>query len=340
MKHRLSLSRSSSPIAALSLGKPAYGCAVNLNVPKQTLSRPLALGAFCFLHPTHPEIVVTLFGLASLQLGLAFWIHVLLKRVNQSDWRLGQYKNLAEKHAQQYIVLTQRIREPLKRLLNDTNACLNNMPQNHFEENGKMASIKTSGMQLMYELEKLPDPFGFDTDMQNGKHPNERSLLYDNTVHVSKDADTKPQAFDQKLAELMLNSDCDEIFKIVGNLQNRSHSTREVQFLQNVCKAIRENITDPDFSTAKLCKQLALSNSKLHRMLMEFTDKTPVQLIRSIRMTKARYLLKTSDLSIAEVAVESGFKDPAYFARIFSKEFGISPSEYRNSQHIETLVQS
>ncbi len=103
----------------------------------------------------------------------------------------------------------------------------------------------------------------------------------------------------------------------------------EDRFLRTIINEIRENYTDPDFGPSRLCQSLTMSSSQLHRKLTAITDKTPVQLIRSHRLAKAKELLKNQNASISNVAYDSGFKDPAYFSRIFSKEFGVSPSEYK-----------
>ena len=51
--------------------------------------------------------------------------------------------------------------------------------------------------------------------------------------------------------------------------------------------------------------------------------------IRGIRLNKAKELLLNSDLTIAEIAYDTGFNKPSYFSRCFSKEFNISPSNFR-----------
>ena len=123
----------------------------------------------------------------------------------------------------------------------------------------------------------------------------------------------------------------------VPNNANATHSRlvpefdlpMEDSFLRQVINEISGNVSDPDFGPSKLCQSLTMSSSQLHRKLTAITDKTPVQLIRSLRLAKAKVLLKEHGVSISDVAYDSGFKDPAYFSRIFSKEFGLSPSEFK-----------
>lgn len=49
----------------------------------------------------------------------------------------------------------------------------------------------------------------------------------------------------------------------------------------------------------------------------------------TVRLNKACALLSSTNLNITEIAFLSGFPDPNYFTRIFKKEKGISPSDFR-----------
>lgn len=50
--------------------------------------------------------------------------------------------------------------------------------------------------------------------------------------------------------------------------------------------------------------------------------------IRNTRLKKASQLLKSGELKINEVAYETGFNDPNYFTKSFTKLFGMTPSDY------------
>lgn len=56
-----------------------------------------------------------------------------------------------------------------------------------------------------------------------------------------------------------------------------------------------------------------------------------MQFILKIRIDRAKELLDFTDKSIANIAESSGFQDQNYFARIFKKITGVSPTQYRNS---------
>ena len=56
---------------------------------------------------------------------------------------------------------------------------------------------------------------------------------------------------------------------------------------------------------------------------------TPKQYIASIRMANAQMLLENSSYSITEIASFVGYADPLYFGRLFKRELGMTPSQYR-----------
>lgn len=60
-----------------------------------------------------------------------------------------------------------------------------------------------------------------------------------------------------------------------------------------------------------------------------YTACPPNKFIRLIRLNKAKELLANPSLSIATIALDSGYNDPGYFARVFKQEYGVTPQEWR-----------
>ena len=59
---------------------------------------------------------------------------------------------------------------------------------------------------------------------------------------------------------------------------------------------------------------------------------TPLQYILSLRINNAQSLLETTKYNITEIASFVGYDNPLYFSRIFKKQAGMSPSEYRKKK--------
>lgn len=73
-----------------------------------------------------------------------------------------------------------------------------------------------------------------------------------------------------------------------------------------------------------------LSLSRFSHLFTEKTGISPHKFVLSLRIDKAKELLKYSSLSISEISEVVGFMDSSYFSRLFRKYTGISPLEYRN----------
>lgn len=106
-------------------------------------------------------------------------------------------------------------------------------------------------------------------------------------------------------------------------------SPYEHAFLQKVRAFVEEHMNDAQFNMQMLCQHVAMSHPQLHRKITALTGESTGRFVRSVRLTKAIELLRTTDDTIAQIAYETGFSDPGYFSKVFSKELGENPTEYR-----------
>jgi signal transduction histidine kinase/DNA-binding response OmpR family regulator/ligand-binding sensor domain-containing protein len=103
-------------------------------------------------------------------------------------------------------------------------------------------------------------------------------------------------------------------------------------FLRKAIINIENNLDNSDFGTLQLARQSGMSESQLYRKLKALTGKSTALFIRSVRLQKARELLKTTSLNVSEIAYMTGFNDPAWFSRVFREEFGKSPGGVRGKK--------
>lgn len=102
---------------------------------------------------------------------------------------------------------------------------------------------------------------------------------------------------------------------------------QDKEFHSNAIRIIEEHLSNPEFSVNEFCQQMGMSRTSVYTRLKGITDQAPQDFIRTIRLNKAKELLKSKKYTIAEVALMVGFSDPKYFSTSFKKQFGKSPSK-------------
>lgn len=104
---------------------------------------------------------------------------------------------------------------------------------------------------------------------------------------------------------------------------------QENDFLSRFRAKVQENISNEDLSVEQIGSELGLSRVQLYRKIKALTGYSPVELVRITRLKAAEQLLKTSDLTVSEIAYKVGFGTPSYFSKCFKELFGRQPGELR-----------
>ncbi|MCO6476516.1 MAG: helix-turn-helix domain-containing protein, partial [Phaeodactylibacter sp.] len=112
--------------------------------------------------------------------------------------------------------------------------------------------------------------------------------------------------------------------------EGEKEGSAESLFLKKIHAVIEDHLTDPKLNVDRLCLEMAMSHSQLHRKLTALTGYSPNRFIRYIRLTKAKTLLIETDMPVNFIAYDTGFNDPGYFSRAFRKEFDATPVDFRN----------
>ncbi|GEP42398.1 helix-turn-helix domain-containing protein [Brevifollis gellanilyticus] len=92
-----------------------------------------------------------------------------------------------------------------------------------------------------------------------------------------------------------------------------------------------ESSFDQPLSPSSLAKKSGMSSARFARVIKRIHGISPMQLITKTRITAGSRLLRETDASIAEIALECGFSDHSAFTRAFRAVTGMSPSECRKS---------
>lgn len=89
------------------------------------------------------------------------------------------------------------------------------------------------------------------------------------------------------------------------------------------------NYYNTEINIDEYAQSKGMSVSWFIRNFKKFTGTTPMQYIVSIRISNAQGLLETTEYSINEISRIVGYDNPLYFSRLFHKQKGFSPSQYR-----------
>jgi AraC family transcriptional regulator len=98
--------------------------------------------------------------------------------------------------------------------------------------------------------------------------------------------------------------------------------------LRRISDLMASNLAD-DFSLARLAREAEMSEFHFSRMFKRTTGRSPSQYFISLRMERARTLLRQTRKSVIEIGLELGYTSPSHFAQVFRRETGSTPGAYR-----------
>lgn len=98
--------------------------------------------------------------------------------------------------------------------------------------------------------------------------------------------------------------------------------------------ALMHDTASEDVSLSNLAAQCGLSVSAFGRAFRQTIGRTPHRYFISIRMARAKALLKRARMPLVEIAVSTGYSDQAHFTAAFTRHEGVSPGRWRQLQQI------
>jgi AraC-like DNA-binding protein len=102
----------------------------------------------------------------------------------------------------------------------------------------------------------------------------------------------------------------------------RIHAAR-VQYV------IEKKYPDATLTVGAVARAVGISTQHVCRVVKRERGLTFAALLRDVRLTEARRLLRQSSCSMKEIAFRVGFRHPSQFTRAFSGTCGVPPSQYR-----------
>lgn len=99
-------------------------------------------------------------------------------------------------------------------------------------------------------------------------------------------------------------------------------------FMQKVINIVEMNLTDESFTVQTLARALNMSQPTLYRKIKQRSNLSIIEVIRSVRMSKAAGFVMENRYSIQEIAEMVGYNDSNTFRKHFTEQFGVPPSKY------------
>ncbi len=127
----------------------------------------------------------------------------------------------------------------------------------------------------------------------------------------------------------LLAERADENALIFGVREMGDSSVKSSSVINEAKIYMASHFNDPNLMLQDVARAVNMSNSRFSTVFSQQNGQTFTEYLISLRLNKAKELLRETDMKSSQVAMESGYNDSHYFSYIFKKNLGITPSEYR-----------
>lgn len=104
------------------------------------------------------------------------------------------------------------------------------------------------------------------------------------------------------------------------------------EFIQKLIHVVEKNLSNENFNVKMLAEQLHMSQPTLYRKVKQRSELSVVDMIRSVRVSKAASLIMENRYSIQEISEKVGFSDARTLRKHFTEQFGVPPSKYMENK--------
>lgn len=112
---------------------------------------------------------------------------------------------------------------------------------------------------------------------------------------------------------------------------NRRINTHRLLLIDRIREYLQAHYSRK-LSLEEIAQRVSLSTSYLSKLFKEETGQTVIEHLTEIRLKKAREILLEEDLPLEKVAQKAGFSDASYFSRVFKREEGLTPGQFKQGK--------
>lgn len=109
-------------------------------------------------------------------------------------------------------------------------------------------------------------------------------------------------------------------------------SPNDQKFMDKVMETIEKNMDNGELMVEDIASEVHMSRSVFFKKLKTLTGLSPIEFLKEIRMKRAAQLIETGEYSMAQIAYMVGLNDSHYFSKCFKQQYGITPTEYKESR--------
>ncbi|MGM9753251.1 MAG: response regulator [Candidatus Cryptobacteroides sp.] len=120
----------------------------------------------------------------------------------------------------------------------------------------------------------------------------------------------------------------------LDRFRGKEVSKEDGQFLEKLTALIDKYMDSDKLCMDFLADEMAVSKMQMYRKVKQYLEITPVEYIKLLRLEKAEKLLVGSNRTVQQIMFDCGFNSKTYFYREFSKKYGTTPKQYRESSKI------
>lgn len=154
-------------------------------------------------------------------------------------------------------------------------------------------------------------------------------LGYDSAVVVEECGDFKSMAdvftTTEQTASYLIH-----VLETAVKLRDAVSQKKYVQLLEDAKEYIRQNFQNEEISLNTVAASVNLSPNHFSTIFSQETGQTFVEYLTSVRMERAKELLRNSTMKTSDIAFEVGYRDAHYFSYLFKKTQECTPREYRS----------
>ena len=111
-------------------------------------------------------------------------------------------------------------------------------------------------------------------------------------------------------------------------------SNSEQAFVEKLFSLIHQNIENTEMDVLFLANKLNISRTSLHNKIKNVMNMSTTDFINTVKINTAKDMMQKSELTFSEIAYKVGYNEAAYFSRIFKKQTGKTPGEFRKGTEI------